>query len=112
MAATGKNSTTSGKTSGKGSGKVAAKRKAATRSTKPIIEGITKGAIRRLARRGGVKRIAFQVYEYSREVLVSFMDKLLRDALTYTEHSGRKTVTNMDVILAMKRQGKALLGFH
>lgn len=112
MAATGKNSTTSGKTSGKGSGKVAAKRKAAARSTKPLIEGITKGAIRRLARRGGVKRIAFQVYEYSREVLINFMDKLLRDALTYTEHSNRKTVTNMDVILAMKRQGKALLGFH
>lgn len=112
MAATGKNSTTSGKTSGKGSGKVAAKRKAAARSTKPVMEGITKGAIRRLARRGGVKRIAFQVYEYSREVLINFMDRLLRDALTYTEHSNRKTVTNMDVILAMKRQGKALLGFH
>lgn len=112
MAATGKNSTNSVKTSGKGSGKVAAKRKAASRTTKPLIEGITKGAIRRLARRGGVKRIAFQVYEYSREVLMAFMDKLLRDALTYTEHAGRKTVTNMDVILAMKRQGKALLGFH
>lgn len=112
MPATGKGSTVSGKTSGKGSGKVAAKRKAAARSTKPLIEGITKGAIRRLARRGGIKRIAYQVFEYSREVMMSFLDKLLRDALTYTEHGGRKTVTNMDVILAMKRQGKALLGFH
>lgn len=112
MAATGKNSTTSGKTSGKGSGKVAAKRKVANRSNKPLIEGITKGAIRRLARRGGVKRIAFQVYEYSREVLITFLDRLVRDALTYTEHGGRKTVTNMDVVHAMKRQGKALLGFH
>lgn len=112
MAATGKTSAASGKTSGKGSGKAAAKRKAAQRSTKPLIEGITKGAIRRLARRGGIKRIAYQIYGYSREAMMDFLDKLLRDALTYTEHSNRKTVTNMDVILAMKRQGKALLGFH
>jgi histone H4 len=113
MAGNAKTSTTSGKTtSGKGSGKIAAKRKAGSRSTKPLIQGITKGAIRRLARRGGVKRISYQIYEYSREVLINFMEKLVRDSITYTEHGNRKTVTTMDVIHAMKRQGKAILGFH
>ena len=112
MAGTGKTSTVSGKTSGKGSGKIAAKRKAANKSTRPIIEGITKGSLRRLARKGGVKRISFQIYEYGRQVIADFAEKLIRDALTYTEHGGRKTVTSMDVIHAMKRNGKVLLGFH
>ena len=41
---------------GKGYGKVGAKRHA-KKATKEVILGITKPAIRRLARRGGVKRI-------------------------------------------------------
>lgn len=109
MAGTGK---VSGKTSGKGSGKIAAKRKVGTKSSKPLIQGITKGAIRRLARRGGVKRINAYIYDYSREVIVEFMEKIIRDTITYTEHSQRKTVTAMDVVHAMKRNGKALLGFN
>lgn len=112
MAANGKTSNASGKTSGKGSGKVGPKRKAGASTSRPIIDGITKPALRRLARRGGVKRIAFSVFEYSRIVIVEFMEKLVRDAITYTEHSSRKTVTSLDVVHAMKRQGKALLGFH
>ena len=34
-----------------------------------------------------------------------------RDAVTYTEHARRKTVTAMDVVYALKRQGKTLYGF-
>ncbi len=112
MAANGKTSGASGKTSGKGSGKVGPRRKAGASTNKPLIEGITKGALRRLARRGGVKRISGHLFEYSRVVIVEFMEKLIRDAITYTEHGARKTVTALDVIHAMKRQGKALLGFH
>lgn len=111
MAASTKNSVTSGKTSGKGSGKTGARRKAGAASKKNRIEGITKGRLRRLARRGGVKRIANQIYDYAREVLVAFLEKIVRDSLTYTEHSGRKTVQAMDVQHAMKRHGKSLLGF-
>merc|ERR1711935_160416 len=47
-----------GKGVGKGIGKVAAKRHS-RKANKPLLEGITKPAIRRLARRGGVKRISF-----------------------------------------------------
>uniref|UniRef100_A0AC35UFX2 Histone H4 n=1 Tax=Rhabditophanes sp. KR3021 TaxID=114890 RepID=A0AC35UFX2_9BILA len=54
------------------------------------IQGITKPAIRRLARRGGVKRISGLVHEETR---------------------GKKTVTAMDVVYALKRQGKTLYGF-
>ena len=74
------------------------------------ILGITKPAIRRLARRGGVKRIQGAIYEETRYVLRLFMENIIRDAVTYTEHARRKTVTAMDVVYALKRQGRTLYG--
>jgi histone H4 len=49
------------------------------------IQGITKPAIRRLARRGGVKRISAMIYEETRGVLKTFLEGVIRDAVTYTE---------------------------
>ncbi|KAJ6863125.1 H3 [Populus alba x Populus x berolinensis] len=72
---------------GKGLGKGGAKRH--RKVLRDNIQGITKPAIRRLARRGNV----------------------IRDAVTYTEHARRKTVTAMDVVYALKRQGRTLYGF-
>ena len=68
-------------------------------------------SIRRLARKGGVKRISGFIYEETRGVLKVFMENLIRDAVTYTEHAKRKTVTPMDVVFALKRQGRTLYGF-
>ena len=48
------------------------------------IQGITKPAIRRLARRGGVKRISGLIYEETRGVLKVFLDNTIGDAVTYT----------------------------
>ena len=101
-----------GKTGGKGGkgfGKLGAKRIA--RTNKQVILGITKPAIRRLARRGGVKRISAEIYEETRTVLKSFLENVVRDAVTYTEHARRKTVTALDVVYALKRQGRTLYGF-
>uniref|UniRef100_A0A8C0Y1M6 Histone H4 n=1 Tax=Cyprinus carpio carpio TaxID=630221 RepID=A0A8C0Y1M6_CYPCA len=39
------------------------------------------------------------------------LDNVIRDAVTYTEHAKRKTVTAMDVVYALKRQGRTLYGF-
>jgi histone H4 len=111
------------------------------------VRGITKPAIRRLARRGGVKRISGLIYEgqltlpsyyhpcprhhYSsiisyisrwtradesrytetRGVLKIFLENVIRDSVTYTEHAKRKTVTSLDVVYALKRQGRTLYGF-
>ncbi|ODN00498.1 Histone H4 [Orchesella cincta] len=41
----------------------------------------------------------------------SFLENVIRDAVTYTEHAKRKTVTAMDVVYALKRQGRTLYGF-
>ncbi len=75
------------------------------------IQGVTKPAIRRLARRGGVKRISGMIYEETRGVLKVFLENVIRDAVTYTEHARRKTVTAFDVVYALKRQGRTLYGF-
>jgi len=75
------------------------------------IQGITKPAIRRLARRGGVKRISGLIYEETRGVLKVFLERAIRDAVTYTEHARRKTVTVMDVFYALKRQGRTIYGY-
>ncbi len=74
----------------------------------PILQ---KPAIRRLARRGGVKRISGLIYEETRGVLKVFLENVVRDAVTYTEHARRKTVTALDVVYALKRQGRTLYGF-
>jgi histone H4 len=75
------------------------------------ITGITKPAIRRLARRGGVKRISNNIYDETRSILRTFLDSVIRDSVTYTEHARRKTVTAMDVVYALKRAGRTLYGF-
>ncbi|CAK0828396.1 unnamed protein product [Prorocentrum cordatum] len=75
------------------------------------IQGITKPAIRRLARRGGVKRISGLIYEETRGVLKQFLENVLRDSITYTEHARRKTVSPLDVVYALKRQGRTIYGF-
>ena len=94
---------------GKGLGKGGAKRH--KKVLRDNIQGVTKPAIHRLCRRGGVKRISGPIYEETRGVLKVFMENVLRDAITYCEHSRRKTVTAMDVVYALKRQDKTLYGF-
>ena len=63
---------------------------------------ISKVLPRMLARRGGVKRISGLIYEETQNVLKVFLESVIRDAATYTEHAKRKTVTTMDVVYALK----------
>lgn len=94
---------------GKAFGKIGSKR--IKYPSQNVIMGVTKPAIRRLARRGGVKRISAQIYDETRGVLKHFLESIIKDAVTYTEHARRKTVTASDVIYALKRQGKTLYGY-
>ena len=56
-----------------GKGKVGTKITVIRRQVRTSIEGIAKPAIRRLARRGGVKRISSFIYDDSRQVLKGFL---------------------------------------
>ena len=67
------------------------------------IQGVTKGAIQRLAQVAGVKRISGLVYEEIRGVLKVYLENVLRNAILYTEHSRRKTVSVEDVEAALNR---------
>ena len=72
------------------------------------IQGITKPAIRRLARRGGVKRISADIYEETRLNLKLFLQHLLSDICAVVEMCKRKTVCTSDVVWALHRQGRTI----
>jgi histone H4 len=64
------------------------------------IQGITKPAIRRLARRGGVKRISGLIYEETRGVLKIFLENvssftLLRSKPCLTYFTGHSRFSNI-----------------
>ena len=58
-----------------------------------------------------VKHISGLIYEETRGVLKVFLENVIRDAVTYTEHAKHKTVTAMGVVYALKCQGRILYGF-
>jgi hypothetical protein len=49
------------------------------------------------------------IYEETRGVLKTFLESVIRDAVTYTEHAKRKTVTSLDVVYALKRKQPFIL---
>merc|ERR1711904_134634 len=75
------------------------------------IDGVTRPAIRRMARRGGVKRLASLSYEAIRTVLRQFLNRLLHDVVAYTDHGKRKTILPQDVIHALGRIGRTIYGY-
>lgn len=76
------------------------------------IQGITNLAVRRLARRVGVKRISGLIIIRTKQgVLKVFMENVKRAAMKYTEHAKRKTITVMDVVYVLKREGRTVYGF-
>ena len=79
---------------------------------KQNIEGITKRSIKRLSRRGGVKRISGDIYKQIRIVIRIFLENIIKDAIVYTDYCRRKTVTVLDVIYALKKQQIVLYGLH
>ena len=66
------------------------------------IQGITKPAIRRLARRGGVKRISGLIYEETRGVLKTFLEGTIRDAVTYTEHASESCLDGRHALMTIR----------
>ncbi|KAH4017938.1 histone H4 [Parastagonospora nodorum] len=93
---------------GKGKGKGLKRHMKIQRDT---IYGVTKGDIRRLARRGGVKRIAATIYDDIRQALKDRLRSILKDAIAVVECSGRNTISVTDIIFVLNRQGRQLYGF-
>jgi len=92
--------------------KVGKKPKHMVRSIKEIKDGvISNGSLRRLARRGGVKRLATASHQHVRDYIDDFMLNIVRDSLTFCEHRKALTITAMDVVYALKRNGRVLYGY-
>jgi histone H4 len=49
-----------------------------------------------------VKKISSFGYDNTRAVLKSFLESVVRDSVTYTEHARRKTATALDVVYELK----------
>jgi histone H3/H4 len=60
---------------------------------KENANGVTRGSIKRLARRGGIKRISGLLYDEVRTVLNAFVDDVVLGATASAEHAHRKTVS-------------------
>jgi histone H4 len=81
------------------------------RALRDHLSNISKADIRRLARRGGVKRLSSAIYPETRDVLKGFLKRIVGTALVYTEHASRKTVNVHDIIYALKHEGRTLYGY-
>ncbi len=87
----------------------------AWRQLRDSAKGISKQDIRRLARRGGVKRIGsdrygVDIYTETRAALKVFLQRVLEKSILYTTYSRRKTVTSMDIVMGLKQNGITLYG--
>uniref|UniRef100_A0A2K5E7D3 Histone H4 n=1 Tax=Aotus nancymaae TaxID=37293 RepID=A0A2K5E7D3_AOTNA len=71
------------------------------RNVLKVIQGVTQP-------RGSVRRISGLIYEETRVVLKVFLESVIRDAVTDTEHGKRKMVTSADVVYTLKPQGRTL----
>lgn len=88
------------------------------------IQGVTRPAIRRLARRGGVLRIQKEIYDEARKVLRDRLAEILRKlvallggsdrerAQACVQDPGRKTVTTQDVVWILYRMNQPIYGFE
>ncbi|MCJ1346719.1 hypothetical protein MMC31_004937 [Peltigera leucophlebia] len=86
---------------GQGMGKGGMKRH--RKVAKDSVRGVTKGDIRRLARRGGVKRISAGVYDEVRAAMEDRLRLILKDCVIFLEHAKRKSKLARSVCFEVKK---------
>ncbi len=67
--------------------------------------------IDRLVRKAGAGRVSAEAAEALRDILQDVAVQVGKVAVDFAKHAKRKTVTAMDVVYALKRQGRTLYGF-
>jgi histone H4 len=72
---------------------------------KPVLEGITKNDIGRIAKRAGVTRIGGGVYDELRFQAQEYLDDILTKTLIHTDYRKAQTVTTGDVLQGFKCVG-------
>lgn len=101
----------------KGRGKKITKQKRPPRvdtsryAANPIL-GMTKAAVKRMARRSGISRMSMKSVDGLREVTKIQIDELTRTALESMRSDKRSTIIPADIILAAKLTGHNLVGYN
>ena len=70
--------------------------------------GLSKPSMRRLARRGGVKRMLESTHEAMAGALSTYLREVLGSAVSLVKLSDRKTVMHRDVVEALRVQNRTL----
>jgi len=79
------------------------------KKNKQPIDGITKGSIKRLAKRAGAPRVTRTLYDDLRDVIVEDLQRILKTVTVYAVHANRKTASASDVISAARLAGHPLV---
>jgi histone H4 len=69
------------------------------------IQGISRPALQRVMRRGGIKRISGLMYEELRDVMKMYMEEIIKDMVIFVEHDRRKTVQTEDLEASLEMHG-------
>jgi histone H4 len=87
---------------GKGLGKGGAKRHMTNKNKYDLnpLEGVTRGAIRRICQRSGIKRMSGIVYDEIRKTIEDYTHDVMCYALCYTKHRRKETLINTDIVHA------------
>lgn len=75
------------------------------------VEGLTKGAIKRLAHKGGVKTISGLIYEDSRGIIKVYIEKIVEAAVKLTQHARKIVISREDVLESARVNGYPIYTF-
>jgi len=73
------------------------------------IEGIKKNSIKKVARRGGVKRISSGIAREIRDSLSDYLGEVMSSTVALVQHSNKRTVKVKDVVMALGTKGRPIL---
>jgi histone H3/H4 len=63
---------------------------------------IPRAPIERLLKESSGKRISKKATEQMAKIIENFIEDIAEDASVFCKHAGRKTITDEDILLAMK----------
>lgn len=72
---------------------------------------ISKPAIRRIARRAGVRRVGGGCFKEINTAATEYIRDTLSIACVYALHAKRKTITCSDILYSLKRMGIKYIGY-
>lgn len=76
-----------------------------------LTDSISKPAIRRIARRAGVRRVGGGCFKEINNAAREYIRDTLSIACIYATHAKRKTITCSDILHSLKRMGIKYIGY-